>query len=162
MSVHPLPRARPVDVFALRKAGLDPFLFAVVGTESNGSVLTVLSLLARLDTDPWAEAARWSRLPRDTVIEYLAAGIRQMPLSPRALREARRIAARLVQLLPMGNASEEPADRLPIRHWLPLTVLYFAVILGILANTLLTSGPPPAAAATVASPASAGVHRAKD
>ncbi len=52
------------DVFALKNSGLEAFLLAEVGTEWNGSGLTVLSLLARLGKDPWAEAATWSKLPR--------------------------------------------------------------------------------------------------
>ena len=34
------------DAFALRNLGLDEFLFAEVGTEDNGSALTILSTLA--------------------------------------------------------------------------------------------------------------------
>ena len=54
------------DVFALEKSGLNTFLFAEVGTETNGSVLTVLSVLARLGRDPWEQAARWASLPKAT------------------------------------------------------------------------------------------------
>jgi hypothetical protein len=36
----------------------DAFLFAPVGEERNGMLLSVLSALARLDVDPWQEAAR--------------------------------------------------------------------------------------------------------
>ena len=35
----------------------DPFLFAAIGEEQNGMLLSVLSALARLDLDPWYEAA---------------------------------------------------------------------------------------------------------
>jgi hypothetical protein len=145
------------DVFALRNAGLDPFLFGVVGTETNGSVLTVLSLLARLDTDPWVEAARLSRLPREAAIDDLAENIRQMPLLPRALGDARRIAARLVRLLPTATGPVNPATGIPFRQWLPVTVLYIAVVLGILANGLLANGPAPASGAASAPPASGRV-----
>lgn len=46
------------DVFALKKSGLEAFLYADVGIEANGSMLTILSLLARLGKDPWTEAAK--------------------------------------------------------------------------------------------------------
>lgn len=39
----------------------DPFLYAAVREGTDGAPLTVLSVLARLDIDPWEEAARPSR-----------------------------------------------------------------------------------------------------
>jgi hypothetical protein len=91
--------ARP-DVFALTNTGLDAFLRSDVGTELNGSTLTILSALARSGFDPWAEAARWSRLPRAATIDRLAGLIAQMPLCPVSLGEARGTATRLTGLLP--------------------------------------------------------------
>ena len=41
------------DVFVFKNSGLNAFLFAEVGTELNGSPLTILSVLARLGQDPW-------------------------------------------------------------------------------------------------------------
>jgi hypothetical protein len=36
----------------------DDFLYASIGEDSNGVLLSVLSALARLDVDPWEEAAK--------------------------------------------------------------------------------------------------------
>ena len=77
------------DAFALKKSGLNDFLFAEVGSERNGAQLTILSVLARLGKDPWAEAARLARLPKSSVIDDLANSISQMPLSSQALMDAR-------------------------------------------------------------------------
>ena len=44
---------------------LDEFLFTPIGEEENGMVLNVMSAFARRNVDPWEEAARLSRLPRD-------------------------------------------------------------------------------------------------
>jgi hypothetical protein len=66
----------------------------------NGSALTILSMIARLGRESWAEAARWATLPRAGAIEGLAQSIAQMPLVPTALTETRATAARLVQFLP--------------------------------------------------------------
>ena len=88
------------DAFALERSGLSPFLFAEVGTELNGSALTILSVLARLGQDPWAEAAKWTKLPKSTTVDRLAHSIAQMPLSSQAINDARSTAARLVLLLP--------------------------------------------------------------
>src|ERR1700735_4323337 len=76
------------DAFALKNSGLNAFLFAEVGTELNGSQLTILSILARLGQDPWAEAARWAQLPKAAMIDCLVHSITQMPLCPQALVEA--------------------------------------------------------------------------
>lgn len=97
------------DVFVLRDSGLEAFLFAEIGTELNGSTLTILSALARLGEDPWAQAARWAKGSRAAAIDLLAADIGRMPLPPHALAEARGTAARLLQLLPSPGAAQAPA-----------------------------------------------------
>jgi hypothetical protein len=63
------------DVFALNNSGLEPFLFAEVGDELNGLGLTVLSDLARLGHDPWAEAARLISLPKVAAVNCLTGNI---------------------------------------------------------------------------------------
>src|ERR1700733_9062580 len=88
------------DAFALKNSGLNEFLFAEVGSEMNGSQLTILSVLARLGKDPWAEGARLARLPMSSTIDDLASSISQMPLCPQALIDAQTTAARLILLLP--------------------------------------------------------------
>lgn len=98
------------NAFALRNSGLNEFLFAEVGTEQNGSRLTVLSILARLGQDPWAEAARWARLPKAARIDCLANSISQMPLSPQALKEAHSTAAQLVLLMPSQAQAQTQAQ----------------------------------------------------
>jgi hypothetical protein len=47
------------------------FLFASVGEDGNENFLSVLSALARLDIDPWEEAAALARLTRESAIERL-------------------------------------------------------------------------------------------
>jgi hypothetical protein len=41
--------------------------------------LSVLSALARLDVDPWEEAAKLSELPKDTAAQRLASFIVRLP-----------------------------------------------------------------------------------
>jgi len=50
------------DVFALRRSRLNDFLFAVVGREANGMTLSVVSVFARLENDPWQEASRLAKV----------------------------------------------------------------------------------------------------
>jgi hypothetical protein len=131
------------DVFALKNAGLDAFLYADVGAEVNGSTLTILSVLARLGKDPWAEAARWAALPKAAVIDSLAQSITQMPLVPSALAGARDSAARLVQLLPTNTQSlrqiSVAKSETATLRWVLLPILYFAFAGGMMLATILIS-----------------------
>jgi hypothetical protein len=148
-------QARNPDAFAMKNSGLDAFLYADVGAELNGSTLTVLSMLARLGTDPWAEAARWATLPRATVIDSLAESIAKMPLASPALGATRAIAARLVQLLPaktqngQGHAAGTQTPWAAPR-WL---ILCCALLAGMALNMLLARtqpGAPPSEPALAA------------
>lgn len=51
----------------------DDFLFAPVGEDHNGMPLSVVSVLARMDLDPWMEAANLADLPAETAARKLAA-----------------------------------------------------------------------------------------
>ena len=123
------------DAFALKNSGLNEFLFAEVGTEANGSPLTILSVLARLGRDPWAEAAGWTQLPTASIIDRLADCISQMPLRPPAIAEARMTAARLILLLPAqaqpfrkGDSMANGKSTAP--KWVPIAVFLAALAFG--------------------------------
>lgn len=124
------------DAFALQNSGLNEFLRAEVGTDLNGLPVTILSVLARLGKDPWAEAAQWMKLPKASIIDRLADSISQMPLRPQALVEARMTAARLILLLP-GQAQQLPKvddmKRLVsiAPKWLPIAAFLAALAFGI-------------------------------
>ena len=77
----------------------DAFLFASV-CETNEMTLSVLSVLARQDVDPWQEAARLAQLPRDQAISSLASQIRKSKSQRWSPSEASILAVRLVELLP--------------------------------------------------------------
>lgn len=140
------------NAFAFKNSGLGSFLYAEVGTELNGSVLTIQSVLARLGEDPWAEAARWVSLPKATIIDRLAACIAQMPLSPQALFESRQTAARLVKLLPAhANTASGETERLvpglpALPAWMPMALILGALACGLAINLLNTPAAGPAAA----------------
>lgn len=76
------------------------FLFATIGAERNGCYLSVVSALARLDLDPWAEAERLAKLPIEIAIKNLSALIVAQQEVPLDGREPEKMAARLVELLP--------------------------------------------------------------
>jgi len=83
----------------------DSFLFAPIGEERNGTLLSVVSALARLDVDPWEEATELSRLPGDTATQRLASLIAALPEGTSAHLDSQSIAARLIALLPCRVAS---------------------------------------------------------
>ena len=81
----------------------DSFLFAPVGDESNGMVLSVLSALARMGVDPWREAADLARMPRAAANRRLTALIAALPDAPATWLQPGTIADRLIALLPRGD-----------------------------------------------------------
>jgi hypothetical protein len=88
------------DATALQRSDLNQFLFADVGTEANGTTLSVLSVFARRGSDPWTEAGRLAGLPKAEATDSLARMISTMPKTLWAPPEAITIAARLIGLLP--------------------------------------------------------------
>ena len=78
----------------------DNFLHAPIGADANGMTLSVLSALARLDVDPWAEAAQLSMLAKEPGTQRLASMISRLPGAARTAQDTRAIADRLVRLLP--------------------------------------------------------------
>jgi hypothetical protein len=78
----------------------DRFLYAAVREDPDGTPLTVLSVLARLDIDPWKEAARLAQLPGEAAARALALLISALPKGSATPSDSETIAARLITLLP--------------------------------------------------------------
>lgn len=134
------------NAFALQNSGLNPFLFAEVGTELNGSTLTILSVLARLGQDPWDQAARWAKLPKAAIVDRLVQCITQMPLCPQALVDARATASRLILLLPgqiteTGVNSSTKAGGWALPGWAPVAFFFLALAAGMAISAVFMSGP---------------------
>jgi len=133
------------DAFALQHSDLNAFLYASVGTELNGMVLTVLSVLARRGEDPWDAAGRMARLPTAAAADLLVENIVQMPMSPQALADAGATASRLILLLhaqtrtPRQNAGWSVGGSV-IPRWASWAILYFCIALGISMNMILAPG----------------------
>jgi hypothetical protein len=128
-------------LFALENAGVNAFLHASVGTELNGSSLTILSMLARLGLDPWSEAAAWAKLPRAAATARLTQAMARMPMTPESRAGAPAVAARLTQLLPSSHPSlHAPAARSFIASlpgWAPMALVAAALVLGFAVNALI-------------------------
>ena len=129
------------DAFVLSNSPVNPFLFADVGIELNGSSLTVLSMLARLGNDPWAQASNWASQPMAVTVDRLAECIARMPLCSQSLAGARGTAARLALLLPTDDASPLlPASGWvgPVRwKWFLPALFYTVLAMGLVANMMV-------------------------
>lgn len=122
--------------YALGHSEFNDFLFAFVGLEKSGIQLTVLSALARLDLDPWREAARLSKLTREAATTALAAAICALPEGEWNAQDSQLIASRLVGYLPkhVPRRAEFPESKTIMRkkakskslRW--LTWITFALI----------------------------------
>lgn len=107
---------RAGSVFSLGSE-FDDFLLATIGDDHSGMQLSVLSALARLDVDPWEEAAALARLPNDNATRKLAALLAALPAGPTERDDSRTIAARLIPLLPHRAPPGAPtATRSPVQQ----------------------------------------------
>ena len=75
---------------------------------------SVVSALARLDLDPWREAAELARMPQQTARQRLTSLIEALPNQPPTRPEPETISARLIALLPRAaSPTVASSDKLP-------------------------------------------------
>jgi hypothetical protein len=125
------------------------FLFAPIGEAKNGIPLSVLSALARLDVDPWQEAAELTRLPQETAIQRLASLIRALPDGTSTHQDPKTIAARLIAFLPHEPRSAVPTHEALLavgaeaqsRVLVLYTMIFLALTLG--AQVIIAARQPP-------------------
>jgi hypothetical protein len=82
----------------------DAFLFASL-SQDDELPLSVLSVLARQDLDPWQEADRLTHLSKEQAVNSLASRIWKSNSKRWSPSEASILAIRLIQLLPSHAAS---------------------------------------------------------
>lgn len=121
---------RPASVSALGSE-FDDFLFAPIGEDGNGMLLSVLSALARLDFDPWEEAAKLAQLPEETATRKLASLIAALPDGPAARPDPGMIAPRLIALLPRRAASTLPGVGAVTHSPAVASVIYYVIFMAI-------------------------------
>lgn len=129
--------------FTLPHSQFNEFLFALIGQERNGMPLSVISALARLEVDPWQEAARLADLPKELAAAALDRLIRRLPAGGWDQADTPAIVARLIELLPRrgGTARPEVAPSEsgkkagpPAVIWLVVGALGAAALFGALAH----------------------------
>jgi hypothetical protein len=102
------PRTTPASSLS---ATFDDFLFATVCEERNEMPLSVISVLARLDLDPWAEAAELARMPADGAARRLSSLLAGATNIPPVQLEHGMVAAHLVALLPVAEPGASTRGR---------------------------------------------------
>jgi hypothetical protein len=128
-------------------AQFDRFLCASL-FEQDGMPVSVLSALARLDLDPWQEAARLASLAKDHAVNSLAATIWKGNSDRWSAMEASLQAMRLVELLPAPRKLVDVASIASRIDGQCAMWLAYGIALGMIA---LSTGNPQQTANTGAS-----------
>jgi hypothetical protein len=134
----------PAASVSFLRCEFNDFLYAPIGSERNGMTLSVLSALARLNVDPWEEAAGLYRLSKHTAAQKLASLIARLPSGGWAQGDCYAIADRLIELLPPpgGHASSPEEDREPGRINFLTAPILIAVALGLAALLMAATREP--------------------
>jgi hypothetical protein len=78
----------------------DAFLFAPLGEDRNGLPLSVISLLARINLDPWQEAGDLATLPAEAAASRLAVSLETLTDPKFRQANSRMVVLSLLALLP--------------------------------------------------------------
>jgi hypothetical protein len=91
-----------------RREDFDKFLYSVIREEEGGASLTVLSLLARHDVDPWEAAEQLTRIPWRAAAEQLSLLIATRPSDMASPQVPDPIAIDLIAKLPQSSLVQRP------------------------------------------------------
>jgi len=124
----------------------DAFLYASV-YEEDELTLSVLSVLARQDVDPWQEADRLTKLSKEQAINSLASKIWKSNSERSSPSEASILAIRLIGLLPAHSSSNAAsrfteAENTRMMLWLVVGTFLIAIS-GEVAQKLIKSSSNP-------------------
>ncbi len=119
----------------------DGFLYAFVGEDRNGSMVTVLSTLARLGLDPWKEASELAGVSEGAALTRLDALLAKFSDVPALSGEHETISRKLISLLPGRTARHVPSQAGTLSSGAGfgsgLAILAIATFLFVLARLLI-------------------------
>lgn len=122
---------------------LERFLYALVGEDSGGHSVSVLSILARLKLDPWEEAAALAALSREAAEQRLGQLLARCLDVPALGRDPQAVARSLAPLLPNRGNRRDMSGAItrtgPMMSW--STILTIFVLGYVLIQTLFTGDP---------------------
>jgi hypothetical protein len=88
----------------------DDFLFEPIGDDRNGMPFSVVSLLGRMDLDPWEEAASLASLSPNAAAQKLALHLRTLTDQSMLIQDPDGTAIHLIALLPRrSKANSQPS-----------------------------------------------------
>jgi hypothetical protein len=163
----PPPALVPSNTVAMKSSAVrfglgtefDAFLFAPIGEDSNGLPLRIVSLLGRLNLDPWTEASALALLPAGAATQKLASLLAAVPVSSLDPPDLTAVATHLATLLrhrthlvarPPGTASTDSAAPPRLTTRALLLAMWLIGLLGLQALMSRSDAPPHAAGAPVA------------
>ncbi|WGR93677.1 hypothetical protein MTX26_28980 [Bradyrhizobium sp. ISRA443] len=114
----------------------DEFLFAVICEDGNGTQISVLSALTRMNVDPWAEAACLDGMAGPRARKRFVAVVDQVSGRTWSGPEKDEVASRLVGLLPSFKTK---ANSMPPPEINLLLLLCLVVWLGFLFATAVST-----------------------
>jgi hypothetical protein len=132
----------------------DRFLQSPVGIDRNGVELSMLTVLARQDLDPWDAAMRLSRLGRDPATRSLAALLEQVLPGFLSRPDRTEMASTLVSLLPADRVAVPGESLHRIQVIIGLMVMMLTMRWLLIGAATIEPGATPAAAATTVTRAS--------
>jgi hypothetical protein len=117
------------------KPEFDPFLQAYIGEDRNGNAVTVLSALARLELEPWEEAAALMALEKRAACSRLETRLSQFRDVPALKQDCSSIAIELIRLLPkrrkrlaaVPSGTEHGTAPYSGLIWAALTILFLTL-----------------------------------
>ena len=143
---------KPPASFCSLGSEFDAFLYAAIGEDRNGMPLSVVSALARMDLDPWHEAAGLAAVSVETATGKLTSLLAALSDPILTGPSPGITAARLIALLPrrLDTNSRSPATKggitaaihPPPRMNVILLAIYIILMLGT--QFALLRRPPPA------------------
>lgn len=139
------------------KLGLEfnAFLFAPIWEDVVDGPPNLASALARLDIDPWREAAELALLGEDAAIRRLVSRLAEVPAEVAPQPDLRTIATRLVALLPSRTVRPNLPPAIAGRLSMPQLLVFVVICLITLGNVVVMAnrGTGPRPAASLAQPA---------
>jgi hypothetical protein len=140
---------------SIERSQFEAFLIAPIGLQQNGMLLSVLSALARLDIDPWHEAASLAKMSTEAATERMRLLIAALPEETSARSNADEIAARLIALLPPRQVISRPMSSkitagntgVPANYRVIIFLILMALLMG--PQLLMRSAQSPAQADSV-------------